>query len=113
MNRLVLTSILVFACTAAFAQKDDHRKPKTLAAPPQATPIKILYTDSTATENKKENSWKFTNARLLLHGTDTLTCGVMICKPEAWKFMNNVKVTSPDGLVMHANEMTIDAKPKK
>lgn len=113
MNKLVLTSILAFTCTAAFAQKDEHRKPKTLAAPPQVTPIKILYTDSTATENKKENSWKFTNARLLLHGTDTLTCDVMICKPEAWKFMNNVRVTSPDGLVMHANEMTIDAKPKK
>ena len=110
----MLTSLLVLAGSTCFAQKgNDHNKPKTLVAPPKATPITILFTDSTARENKQDNSWTFTHAKLLLHGTDTLTCDVMICKPESWKFINNVRVASPDGLVLHAQELTVDAQPKK
>ena len=113
MKKFLLITLVACPFTSIFAQKSQHGAKPTTIIPQQATPIRILYTDSTARENKQENSWTFTHAKLLLHNSDTLNCDVMICKPDTWQFRGNVRVASPDGLVLHANEMAIDARPKK
>ena len=118
MNKLLLTATFVLASGTCFAQKKqdmqhDGRQPKDLIPKPATLPIAILSTDPIAKEDKLDNSWTFTNARILLHGSDTLTCEVMVCRQDVWLFKSNVRITSPDGLVVRANELAISALPKK
>jgi hypothetical protein len=117
VNKILLTTVLALAISTCYAQKKQDPKradqtPKELAAPVQLTPIAIISTDPAAKEDKLDNSWTFTNAKILLHGTDTLSCDVMICRPDIWLFKSNVRITSPDGLVVRANELAINAVPK-
>jgi hypothetical protein len=107
--KLILLPAFICLSTLAYAQKTNGQKPQAKAAPS----IQILATDPTAKENKQDNSWMFTKAKLLLHGTDTLYCDTMICKPEHWTFLSNVRLLSPDGLTLHTTRMVIDARPKK
>lgn len=105
MRAIFLLSLSIILSISVFAQPGNNRPNRF---------IKFLnQPNGSMIEVDADTIYYAFYAKALLEGRDTLSCDTMIMRKNLTEFRHNVKLTSPDGMILHSEHMILNNRDEK